>query len=62
MRQNDPNFKLRMPGEVHDYLKRKSQQQERTMSAHIVFLLRQDMKNEKASDAALESTSDASHQ
>jgi len=61
MRSDDPNFKLRLPPEVHDHLKRKSRQQERTMGAHIVFLLRQEMEKE-ASGRALESSPDVSAQ
>jgi len=61
MRSDDPNFKLRLPPEVHDHLKRKSRQQERTMGAHIVFLLRQEMQKE-APGPSLATNPDASQQ
>lgn len=61
MKHDDPNFKLRLPPEVHDYLKRKSRQQERTMGAHIVFLLRQEMQKE-ASGSGLATSPNASQQ
>ncbi|MFT8711441.1 Arc family DNA-binding protein [Komagataeibacter rhaeticus] len=62
MKHTDPNFKLRMPIEVHNHLKATAARQQRTMGAHIVFLLRQEMEKEKASGHVAKQFPDASEQ
>ncbi|MBF0877240.1 hypothetical protein HKD21_10325 [Gluconobacter cerevisiae] len=58
----DPQIHIRLEQSVKDFLQRRAKQQERTMGAHITFLLRQEMEKEKASDPAVGSKSDASNQ
>lgn len=58
-KQPAPDFKLRIPADVRLHLKAKSQEQQRSMGAHIVFLLRQEMEKEKASGNAGKLTPDA---
>ncbi|WP_336717565.1 hypothetical protein [Asaia bogorensis] len=62
MSKRDPQIHIRLAPNVHEFLVRRARQQERTMGAHITFLLRQEMQKEKAPDPALESKSDASEQ
>ncbi|BCZ75915.1 Arc type transcriptional repressor [Acetobacter phage phiAX1] len=50
MSRQDPQIHIRLEPSVKDFLQRRAKQQERTMGAHISFLLRQEMKTEKASD------------
>lgn len=56
-----PQLKFRLPPDVHSYVKEAAKRQERSLNGHIVFLLRQEMEKEKASDLALGKQSDASH-
>ncbi|WP_160171359.1 Arc family DNA-binding protein [Kozakia baliensis] len=50
-------LKVRLPEDVKLFLEQRARQQERSMGAHIVFLLRQDMEIEAASGAKPGSTS-----
>jgi hypothetical protein len=51
---------IRLAPEVKDFLFACAKKQERTMGAHITFLLRQEMEKEKAPEHGLENRSDAS--
>lgn len=62
MSRQDPQIHIRLEPSVKDFLQRCAKQQERTMGAHITFLLRQEMEKEKASGASLATTPDASQQ
>ncbi|MBS1029447.1 hypothetical protein [Gluconobacter albidus] len=62
MKHSFPQMKIRLPPEVHAHAKEMACRQERSLSAHIVFLLRQEMEKEKASGASLATTPDASYQ
>jgi len=62
MNTRDPQIHIRLEPSVKAFLQRRAKQQERTMGAHITFLLRQEMEKEKAPDPAVESKSDASEQ
>ena len=44
---------IRLEPSVKDFLQRRAKQQERTMGAHISFLLRQEMEKEKTEEALL---------
>lgn len=59
MSRQDPQIHIRLEPSVKDFLKRSAKQQERTIGAHISFLLRQEMEKEKA-PGALGSQPDAS--
>ncbi|MFT8655952.1 MAG: toxin-antitoxin system HicB family antitoxin [Acetobacter papayae] len=61
MTHSYPQMKIRLPPAVHAHVKEMAIRQERSLNAHIVFLLRQEMEKEKASDLALGKQSDASH-
>lgn len=61
MTHSYPQMKIRLPPEVHAHAKEAAKRQERSLSGHIVFLLRQEMEKEKAPDHALGKLSDASH-
>ena len=50
---------IRLDREMKAYLSQKAKQQERTMNAHVVYLLRQEMEKEKAPEHGLENRSDA---
>ncbi|OAZ72432.1 hypothetical protein SRCM100623_00971 [Acetobacter pasteurianus] len=40
-------MKIRLPPDVHAYVKEVSKQQERSMNSHIIFLLRQEMEKKE---------------
>lgn len=56
-----PQFKLRIPHELKQWLRQKSKDNERSMSAHIIYVLKQKMTEEKASGSSLATFPDASH-
>lgn len=56
MSRRDPQIHIRLDPSVHEFLVRRAKQQERTMGAHISFLLRQEMKTEKTEEAQPAST------
>ncbi|WP_146221635.1 hypothetical protein [Komagataeibacter oboediens] len=60
MSRTDPMIHIRLAPEVKDFLSSRAKQQERTMGAHITFLLRQEMEKEKA-PGRLAAIPDASH-
>ncbi|ASC05167.1 Arc family DNA-binding protein [Acetobacter pasteurianus] len=60
MTHSYPQMKIRLPPEVHAHAKEAAKRQERSLSSHIVFLLRQEMEKEKAPEHGLENRSDAS--
>ncbi|MBS1093826.1 hypothetical protein [Gluconobacter wancherniae] len=62
MSRINPLIHIRLEPSVKDFLQRRAKQQERTMGAHITFLLRQEIEKEKAPDPAVGSKSDAFHQ
>ncbi|NVN02922.1 MULTISPECIES: Arc family DNA-binding protein [Asaia] len=62
MKHTDPQVKIRLPEELHRHLKMSARHEERTMSGHIVFLLRQDMEKEKGTGAEFGHLPDASNQ
>lgn len=47
MMHNYPQMKIRLPPDVHAYVKEVSKQQERSMNSHITFLLRQEMEKKE---------------
>lgn len=55
------HFKIPMPDDVREWLDKAAPMAERSRGAHVIFLLRQEMEKEKASDLALGKQSDASH-
>ncbi len=57
-----PQIHIRLEQSVKDFLQRRARQQERTMGAHITFLLRQEMEKEKASGHVAKQSPDASQQ
>lgn len=59
MSHSYPQMKIRLPPDVHDHVKGAAKRQQRSLSGHIVFLLRQEMEKEKASDHAVGSEPDA---
>lgn len=59
MTQPTQHFKIAMPQDVKDWLSRTAPRHQRSRSAHIIFLLRQEMEKEKAPDPAVGSKSDA---
>lgn len=46
MIQQNPHFKIAMPPDVRNWLDVAAKQAQRSRSAHIVFLLRQEMEKE----------------
>jgi len=56
MKVRDPQIHIRLEPSVKDFLQRRAKQQERTMGAHITFLLRQEMEKEKTEEAQPGST------
>lgn len=53
-------MKLRLPPDVHSYIKGAANHQERSLNGHIVFLLKQIMEKEKAPGNDANQTPDAS--
>ncbi|BBC81294.1 regulatory protein [Acetobacter orientalis] len=47
MSHSYPQMKIRLPPDVHDHVKGAAKRQQRSLSGHIVFLLRQEMEKEK---------------
>lgn len=54
------HFKIPMPDDVREWLDKAAPKAQRSRGAHVLFLLRQEMEKEKASDLALGKQSDAS--
>ncbi|WP_308719023.1 hypothetical protein [Komagataeibacter xylinus] len=61
MARRDPMIHIRLATEVKDFLAYRAKNQERTMGAHITFLLKQEMETEKA-PGRLAASPDASEQ
>lgn len=59
MTQLTQHFKIAMPQDVKDWLSHTAPRHQRSRSAHIIFLLRQEMEKEKASGNAGKLTPDA---
>ncbi|MFT8480340.1 Arc family DNA-binding protein [Gluconobacter oxydans] len=62
MPRTDPQMKIRLPPDLHAYVKRRAQQERRSMNSEIVLLILREMEKEKASGASLATTPDASYQ
>lgn len=62
MTQPTQHFKIAMPQDVKDWISRTAPRHQRSRSAHIIFLLRQEMEKEKAPGMSLQATPDASEQ
>lgn len=66
MTPKQTHFKIALPQEVKQFLEYRARQQERSMSAHIIYLLRQDMEKApghvaKQSPDAFKSHSEGNH-
>lgn len=61
MARSDTMIHVRLAPELKEFICLRAKDQERSVNAHVVFLIRQEMEKEKASDLALGKQSDASH-
>ncbi len=60
MARSDTMIHVRLAPELKEFIRLRAKDQERSINAHVVFLIRQEMEKEKASDLAVGKQSDAS--
>lgn len=62
MSQTDPQMKIRLPPDLHTYLKQRAQQERRSMNSEIILLILREMEKEKAPGHVAKQSPDASQQ
>ncbi|WP_415483605.1 Arc family DNA-binding protein [Acetobacter papayae] len=60
MSRTDPQMKIRLPPDLHAYMKRRAWRERRSMNSEIILLILREMEKEKA-PGSRQANPDASH-